>query len=256
MPPPKEIFYEDEDILIETCLFDTPSVVFSFSSFIREGEPYKAFGYPFLPREGFSAVYFTAKVGHWWQMRNMPDLVSAVEDRCAAYADRVTYGSSMGGYGALHFASPLGAQRAIAVVPQVHIADPHLSRRPEWDEELAKRQIFFDDISASLGSAPVELKLLYDPRFARDMYSARLLASFYPVQNYLAPFMGHRLLAALKEAGLLERVITGMLSGRLEPDEFRTMIRKVRSGDERYDRVLKRGLAQRRKRSETQLPRG
>src|SRR5262245_14151731 len=83
------------------------------------------FGRPLPQRLGLSAIGFTAKRPTWYPEANVGAALAATEQLRARYREVVTYGASMGGYGAAKYSGPLGASTALSICPQWSINPAH-----------------------------------------------------------------------------------------------------------------------------------
>ena len=71
----------------------------------------------------YSAIGFVAKARNWFCSPHMPAACQAVAAKALSFNSVITYGSSMGGYGALRWARQVNATAVIAFAPQFSI-DP------------------------------------------------------------------------------------------------------------------------------------
>ncbi len=116
----------------------------------------------------------------------------------------IVTGVSMGAYGALRFAPALDADQAIAFSPPSTPA-------PSWDGRWQFAAW------GRLGLAPVDLDppagawVLYDPFYYEDRLHVQGLAG---VRRVRAPFCDHRVLPALRAAGIAYPALDAMAEGR------------------------------------------
>ena len=68
------------------------------------------------------AIFIVAKQNHWWQVEGLDELCASVKRFSRRFDRVVSYGSSMGGYGALLTAEAVGATHVLAVSPQTVIS--------------------------------------------------------------------------------------------------------------------------------------
>lgn len=69
-------------------------------------------------RYGINVIHFTCRGPQWYQYSDAETAGRALGRAAAAFDYIVTYGASMGGYGALLFARHAGAHMTLAISPQ------------------------------------------------------------------------------------------------------------------------------------------
>jgi hypothetical protein len=181
-----------------------------------------------LARLGLAAVHFAPADDHWWQTPEMGPACEAALPALVAYPDRIAFGTSMGGYGALAFAGALNAARVLAVSPQTVITDRRVTMQPYSRAQVDRLGVLHDDVPGDLPAALVP-QLLYDPLSRRDLEHADWLAARRPIVRLEASGMGHKVLSTLKAAGLSSGEFHGLLTGTLDPDGFQDLLRTLRA---------------------------
>lgn len=76
-------------------------------------------------KKNISTLGFVAKRSNWYPVAAMEEAILAIDVVLNKYLEKVTYGTSMGGYAALKFSATLRATHAIALAPQYSI-DPSI----------------------------------------------------------------------------------------------------------------------------------
>jgi hypothetical protein len=232
-----ELLFDGGDIRVALSRVDgSPNVVATFSNFTAGGhEDY--FGQGYLERRGFSVLYFVARQSIWWQTPEMATGLAAARTALAGLGQPVvTYGSSMGGYGALLFARDLGATHIVAASPQVTIGNRMLLKQ-EWSTQIDCQPILRDDIEATLGAAAVDV--IFDPAHRMDRAHVEILdraaaAHGVTCRHYVTPFGGHNSLEYLRRAGILSTIAHRLIAGTLPVAEFRTQVRATRRENAEY----------------------
>lgn len=183
----------------------------------------------FFRKNGVACVHLIAKQNHWWQT---PELEPALEivrhvARREGYGEIVTYGSSMGGYGALIGSGVLNAARSVVYTPQFSV-DP---AKAPWDDRWAKdaRALDFSDDRFEARVGPGEIFVFSDPRFALDERHVALIAERRPVRRMRAPFAEHAVSRVLLEAGVLQTATLEALTGALTEGRFKALLKAGRS---------------------------
>lgn len=146
---------------------------------------------------------------------NTPGLVGRVVDTLGALAIRagigriVTLGNSMGGYGAILFANPLGATRAISFVPQFTMND-RVVREERWREYKAAMPPFYVDSLADCMVPPTRFFVLHGGR-GRDRKHYMRFPTGGHIRHYILPLRTHAAAARMKPGGALDALIQALL---------------------------------------------
>ena len=168
------VVYDGQDIVVLSQLEPTSDrLIISFSA--RNGslkklrtpaEEMTGPGQAFLQKCGLPAVMFCARWNHWWQTSEMDAAISILDEQgiLDRYRDIVTYGMSMGGYGALMFSKKLRATSIVAIAPQ-YTADPHkFPAETRWAGDRRNLTFIYDDMEEGLVKNG-DVAIFYDPRF-------------------------------------------------------------------------------------------
>jgi hypothetical protein len=182
----------------------------------------------FFRKNGVPCVHFIAKQNHWWQTDELDpalDIVRHVAER-RGYDQIVTYGSSMGGYGALLASGRLGAARSVVYTPQFSV-DP---AKAPWDDRWAKdaRGLDFRGDRFDDRVGPGEIYVFSDPDFETDERHVDMIAERRPVRRMRAPFAEHAVSRVLLEAGVLQAATLEALTGSLTQAQFTRLLRTGR----------------------------
>lgn len=205
------------------------------------------------------AHQFVAKQGHshlgimmkrrndWFRHRQLCDFFDELRD--SGFFDRfddvVFYGSSMGGYGALTYASACPRARAIAFSPQSTLS-PELV---PWERRYENARLRGDWSEPRYADAAETTRALrkalvfYDPYMAEDRAHADRLA-VPGVVHLPCPFLGHKIPRYLAFWGLLGTVVRGAIDDTLSDEAFLRMIRVRRDHKSYVREVLSRAVAQ------------
>lgn len=205
-----ETIFDGEHVRVKVARRSSHVVCVSFSDhFQPEGEFRAGFGEPALEEGGVTSIYVLSRFNHWWQTPEMVAALAGVKGAIAGYGPRsvVTYGASMGGYGAIYFASELGADRAIAFSPQTDIWDNPLETR--WRKEAAAWPKLLHPVSEVLTSS-CEYILVYDPLETLDAMQVGMLTG---AKHLHLRHCGHRSVPLLHEIGYLKGVLLSALDG-------------------------------------------
>ncbi|MFA5121372.1 tetratricopeptide repeat protein [Zavarzinia sp.] len=209
-------------------------------------EDMNAAGEEFLEKCGLPGIFFISRENHWWQTFEMEEAIAEIRRTglLERYREVVTYGMSMGGYGALMFSKALGAKRVISVAPQYSIDSSVVPFETRWPEDRRRLKFIRDDMFEGL-SKESDVYLLYDPRFRVDHLHAKLVEACRPVDSILVTHSGHRVAQALLDMGLLSRGIEGLLRGTLDAHALRRQIRQNRRLSAYYLSTMSQDVAKR-----------
>lgn len=187
-------------------------------------------GEGFFVRNGISAVHFISKANHWWQTAELDEAIARVVQLAQAegFGEIVTYGSSMGGFGALIAAGRLGASRAVVSVPQYSINPVLVPWEERWQKDARRIAFCDEDMGARLGDCLVTI--LLDPLFEPDARHATMIAAHRPVQRINVPFAEHDVSRVLSDLDLLKDATLDAVHGRHDEVVFRARLRASRAG--------------------------
>lgn len=184
------------------------------------------FGEDLFRREGVPYICFISKANHWW---NTPELDLAIENlrpRLARFSRIVTYGVSMGAYGALVAARDLGATHVIACSPQADLSG-RLPLHPTWRRDL--RGVALIRNLAERPPAPgTSVTLVLDSLVPMDNAHRRAIEAMCPASTLPTPFSGHSSALFLADLGLLKPLVLDAVAGRLNLPELRRSLRAAR----------------------------
>ena len=204
-----------------------------------------AFGEVFLRSKAIDAYHLTNKVVDWFQHDSFFDALAAIREDLPEGRPVVTYGSSMGGYGALLASKRLDAARALAVVPQFSIDRNAVPWERRWKEHADYIGDFVHDIEAEI-SETADIFSLHDPRntdqFQMDMYEPRSNWT-----RFRLPFAGHTPLVLLQQAGLLSPFVASIISGQIDPISWQCKMLKARRETRSFWRVFAAHAVRRRR---------
>ncbi|MCS0502204.1 alpha/beta hydrolase [Ancylobacter mangrovi] len=213
-----------------------PDVVFvTFESMMPVRDPDRpGFAEHFLQSRGYSAYHMQPKTNSWYQYQEMAEALAMVREAIAPGTRLVTYGSSMGGYGAYRFSAPLRADKVIAFSPQYSIN----RFRTWWERRWAAdgRPLIWDRQAPHHGG---DLFIFYDP-LNTDRHHIRGMrreADIRPVRMF---FSGHASIAYVQELGFLEKAVLDIAEDRFDAAAFEALLWERRLGSSTYQRMRRR----------------
>lgn len=160
---------------------------------------------------GINAIGIMARRPHWFPRDAVEEVMPLIRPYLDRFRERVTYGHSMGGYGALKFGRLFGASRAIAFCPQWSIAPADVG---DFDQRYTR---YFDparhrDMAVQAADAAAKVFLFYDPWFEKDRAQIDRLAAVVPGARHVRmPMSGHDTIwlyaGTLRASGMIEAVL-------------------------------------------------
>ena len=172
----------------------------------------------------------------WFVEKDIVDLLQKISAFGQKFTSRVTYGASMGGFGALAFADLLGADQVFAFDPQSTLHPPSVPFERFEDRFVSSLKL---DFTGPYGSAvgkftkASEVFIFVDRYCKPDLCHAKLLET--PVTRIVnVPFVGHGTATSVGAARCLDLVLDGVVSGTFDVTQFQSRCRIGRRDADRY----------------------
>ncbi|RZI46081.1 hypothetical protein [Candidatus Finniella inopinata] len=153
-----EILYNGKDVLVEATSFGSKNIWVCFSALkdpqwgctlqdhsqthFKPGND--RWGQPFLSKNRIDAINVINLANHWYQTPEMQPVLDIINKyiQGRSYENVITYGLSMGGYGAVLFSEQLKANRVLAFAPRFQFKDIDRAGHARWRELLNLQPIF------------------------------------------------------------------------------------------------------------------
>ncbi|NGM18507.1 tetratricopeptide repeat protein [Roseomonas stagni] len=192
----------------------------TFSSLNVHGN---GFGDAFFAKHGVPAYHFIAQWNHWWQPASVRDAVAAVDEALdnSGRPPVMTYGSSMGGYGAAMHARDLGARYVLMLAPQWSAnpaTPPHEAR---WSAEARQIDFIHDDMASRI-CGDARKYIVFDPA-GPDARHVDLFATIPNTTLLRCIDGGHVIAHTLQQAGLLTDLVFSAMDGSLDVARWRAL---------------------------------
>lgn len=200
-------------------------VLVTFGNYRRSPSMKGFFAWEFAKKHNLTIVALSAGRNHWW---NTSGFVMAL-DTVKHIADGrpiVTYGSSMGGFGAILASRWLNPVRIIAASPQTMVG-PAAPWEQRWNDEFSTTDFLYPSAAEVLTSKP-QVFVLYDPMHKPDAAQARPILSRPNVTPLPVPWGGHPVLETMREGGFLSRTIFSLITGDFCAADFGRIARARR----------------------------
>lgn len=236
--PERIIFFDGDDIAVLGSLsFPSEYLIINFSSRINSGEPVLMPATELYPNEveGFfykrqmPTIYFFARRNDWWQTEEMFQAIKILDvlQLETKYKYIITYGLSMGAYGALMFSRLLKANRVIAIAPQYSVNAKIVPFETRWPEDRERIDFIYDDMAEGL-TQEGEVIIFYDRFFDFDKCHADLIAQHRPIEKFLVNFATHTVARTLNDMGIFTGIMERLFSNKLTKKEFFDEVRAAR----------------------------
>lgn len=237
-----EIIYKSDNLLIKSCLFeDSGACIVTFGSYTddfnldREG-----FGEEFFKKNRISAVHIINGNNIWYNYPNFNHAIECINKKVSRFKKIITYGSSMGGFGAIFYAEKLNAEEVIAISPQYHIAPKIVKFENRWDPLIRENNLLREGYIH--GSDRIKPVVIYDP-LDLDRLHYLLIKKYYPkAREIKIKHSGHPCGAYLEETGFLKNIILSVVNGNLKINELTFQIRNCKNKSAHYYFNLARRL--------------
>lgn len=215
---------------------------------IGHGFDRPGFGEAYFQTQGISAIHVMGRGDDWYQYADMDAAMATVRAATRGAVRVVTYGSSMGGYGALRFADAAGATDVLALSPQYSLDPKVATHERRWSQDF--RRIRWRPDSNGPITCSARAVVVYDP-IGPDRWHGERIARDLACHLIRLPYTAHPVTTYLSDAGLLGPLIAGLLNGEFDQQTFRREARRARSANGIYLGEL--AAAQPRRRAATAL---
>jgi hypothetical protein len=203
-----EMIYDDEEIRVLWAPHRSHCVLITFGDLVTANP---AYGHTFfaetpLHKLQISAVGIVAKSGNWYPMRSMQRVVKIVDDFIDEYETRITYGGSMGGYGAIKYSRLFDATHVLALCPQWSIDNGECKGVDAgygnyFVPEMAGMGIRESDVSGNVF-------LFADALDKRDMFHRQMIMENYADSYFVnVPLVGHNVTTVIAGTVNLQELI-------------------------------------------------
>lgn len=190
----------------------------------------------FLSARNISAIYISLARIDWFQCSDFFLAMAACRSHLAADRPLTTYGSSMGGYGAILAAKALAADHCLALSPQYSIDPDKVPFERRYNQHAAEIGRFQHDLAAQVSDHCAYVVGL-DPTHGLDKRHLRLIARDFNLRRLPVYGAGHGVLPMLSGADA-RHVLASYLAGEANLSALRQAIRDDRHGAKGYHRRM------------------
>ncbi|GBQ86682.1 hypothetical protein [Asaia krungthepensis] len=209
------VIYEGEDLVVHETDGDSDYAVITFGA--ADHCPHATtefYAQAPLRVNNIKSIGICTKKQDWFISPETDRVIALINEKLAAYTNRVVMGFSMGAHPALKWSRRLQATSVFAMVPKYSL-DPDLC----WIEERYVRDYFTDSMKG-MHIAPEDVGgrvfITYDPEHKLDCYHAELIAAKLPDRDItmIKSFhTEHEIPQAYKGRHKFRRVMTALANG-------------------------------------------
>jgi len=227
-----EELFRSEDLLVRRVAgFGGPLCYVTFASYTDNRTLDRpGFGEEHFRARRIDAIHVLSRENRWYQHPELMDSLAAVAAAAAGYERVIAYGSSMGGFAALHYGATCGATIGLALSPQYSV-DPLIApfdRR--WPEDIARIGFRRD---TGLPTLPIQY-VAYDPFEMHDRRHFDLFAAHSPTIGLPVPHGGHPVGSYLAETDMLRSLLEQIEDGSFDPHAYAQELRRRRRRSGHY----------------------
>jgi len=235
-PPaaPRQVIFRDREIVVIHQPGASAHSLVTFSDLTYRPDGTAFWGEEVATKLGLDTVGVVARRENWFPRASMAAAAAAI--RQALKPRAVTYGYSMGAYGALKHAALLGACSTIAVAPQASIAPSDVP----WDQRFHRlhRPPLHRDMQVRAADLAPFTAVIADPYDTIDWRNARLAADAGATHLLRAPLSGHAAIWLLAGTETLEAMLAAALAG--DAAAMRAVLRERRAQSGHWFRLMAR----------------
>lgn len=202
----QKVLYEDEKIIVIRQSGHSKELLVTFGDLTFLANGTRFFADKPARKLGFNCLGFMSKGPDWYPAPNMAAALGHLKSYISSFSERIVYGASMGGYGALKFSGLLGASCVIALCPQWSL-DPTECRGadPGW------RHLFVSSMHG-MGICPGDIGgrayVFLDPLSRQDNFHGSMISEVWPTARLIpVPFVGHHVTPVMVGGETLREMI-------------------------------------------------
>lgn len=225
------ILFASDELLVRQIAGGTGDICYvTFDSYTDDRTLDRVgFGETFFRSRGLDSIHVVSRDNQWYQYDELAEALAAIRAAVAGYSQVIAYGSSMGGFAALHYGGACGASIGIAISPQFSVDPAVVPFEYRWTSDVARIR-FRDDAPAP----PATQYILYDPRDRCDRQHFELFAARSPTIAIEIPNGGHPVGGCVAETALFEPMFEAIHTGTFEPAGFTRELRRRRRQSGQY----------------------
>lgn len=236
------VFLELEHFIIEGYLFETDVLFVTFEpagvAQVNRSKYRAGWGENIFRSLGVSSLHIKANSSNWYLKPDLPAALTSLQPLFRSFDRVITYGGSMGGFGALTYADLIGAQTVISINPQSTLDQrivPWEDRYPVAQERLLDFSHPHADAVGKYANAE-QVLIFGDRRYDFDnAHVERLMAPNVTYVN--TPYIEHQVPEHLMHMKALTYIVRSVLDDSFDLTRFYKLMR-ARRNLKRYFNVM------------------
>ncbi len=193
---------------------------------INSGFDEVGFGQVPIEKTGRLGVYIRSNRSTWLQDKEIMKVAKAIRHHLGPEQRIITYGASMGAYGALLLSKQLKAEKVLAIAPQYSIDRTVVPFETRWRHAFNRIQKFVHNIDKEI--SPTAQKVVFYDRMSHDRRQIEMFKTDETWNLVNLPFASHQVLRFLQETGSLPMVLADIENGGPDVVEMVRTARKKR----------------------------
>ena len=215
--------------------------VVTFSNWHPVGTAHRPFAKGTLSRLGINAAHIVSDRSEWYcgDQQAISSIFNQIGElpEYRAASERIGFGSSMGGHGALKFRHVMKFDRVIAVCPQFSISPTRAPFETRWREEAQSCDFSADQMDTVAHGEDV--MLIYDPLISLDRMQAETIDPDRHARHRKLPLFGHPPLTMLAELALFDQFVVELIKNNEKLDSLSQAWTVRRSAASFWERVAR-----------------
>ncbi|TGN43397.1 hypothetical protein E4L95_20580 [Paracoccus liaowanqingii] len=218
----RSIVYDGRDLCVIINCNNNKNGVITFGSWLRnplenkQASLAKGFGDGVFINLKIDEMHVIPRTNHWYQSDEIKE-VKKIAEIFLKSRNVISYGSSMGGYGAALLSATLGI-KSVTLAPQFTLDKNLAPWEKRWENESKKIPYFDNMLMTKNGLASGFL--FYDPftkldAMQAELYRLRSNLIFVPI-----PFSGHATASMVNKIYSLKRLVSDVLSNNFLASRF------------------------------------
>jgi pimeloyl-ACP methyl ester carboxylesterase len=210
------------------------TLVVTFDNMKSRETPSPAYpwGYDFLAKQDYSHLGIVMRRRNdWFRHKDLANFFDTLRDDgfFNAFKHVVFYGSSMGGYGALAYASASPGARVVAFSPQTSLDPAHARFETRYRNGFARGDWSGPYLDGAYEARTANsVTVFYDPYERIDCSHVSRLEVNTQLNRMKMPFAGHDTMRRLAMQEILPEICLLALEGKLTAKDFNIMLRAHR----------------------------
>ena len=231
----EELFRSDDLLVRRVGGYGGPICYVTFDSYTDNRTLDRpGFGEDYFRGRGIDAIHVLSRENRWYQHAELADALATVAAAVAGYDRVIAYGSSMGGFAALHYGASSGATIGLALSPQYSVDPAIVPFDRRWAEDVARIAFRDDERLPTL----TEQYIAFDPADAHDRQHFALFAARSSSTGVPVPHGGHPVGSYLVETGMLQPLLEEIESGAFDHLTYARELRRRRRRSGHYFYIL------------------